>query len=129
MEVVAGEWRRSSELDTTGGPLTFHEGSKENAKWCQNPQYHVELADTLFDEELNMKVVVRRTDKKNPTTGANANDKSDTPVGLVICKTEFLEDSLPVSKKDMNKGPRKNAFGEVFDYDFLHFEIRKELNL
>mmetsp|Transcript_31078 Transcript_31078/g.31618 ORF Transcript_31078/g.31618 Transcript_31078/m.31618 type:complete len:912 (+) Transcript_31078:48-2783(+) len=119
-EMVVGEWRRSSESDTTGGPMKLPvNGKKENPKWCQNPQYHLELTDPFIDQELNIKLVIKRTDKHSAgktalqTATAGAAEKAEPHIGFVICKAEFIEDSEPLKKNAANKGPRKNAFGEV----------------
>lgn len=37
--------------------------SVENTKWCQNPQYHLEILDHYSREDVFLKVVLRRTDK------------------------------------------------------------------
>jgi hypothetical protein len=66
--VQSGEWRRVGDLDTTGGPLKI-EGSdgvlRENPKWCQNPQYHVEIADPFGKEEVFLKIVLKRSEHKS----------------------------------------------------------------
>ena len=46
MHTMHGEWKRIRDKDSTGGNLTYNptDGTvKENAKFCQNPQYHIEL--------------------------------------------------------------------------------------
>jgi len=116
-DLISGEWRRSAETDTTGGPFTLAGGV--NPKWCQNPQYHFELTDAYADQELNIKLVIKRTDKHNAGKAAlqaaasGAADKADTHVGLYVCRAEFLEDSQPKAKNAGKKEPRKNALGEV----------------
>ena len=122
---LSGEWRRIGDIDSTGGPLTLthSDGSlKENPKWCQNPQFHVELADPYGKDEVYLKVVVRRTDHRNqggrssgpPKTGAHAaaeQKKLDATVGVVITKAELLEDpSVKAKKKNQ---PKQNVMGEV----------------
>ena len=55
------------DMDTTGGPLKLLQSDgthKYNAKWCQNPQYHVEIADPYGKEEVYLKIVVKRTDSQ-----------------------------------------------------------------
>jgi hypothetical protein len=44
---LRGDWRRVGDLDSTGGPLKISHSDgtpRENPKWCQNPQFHVEIA-------------------------------------------------------------------------------------
>lgn len=116
-QVISGEWRRSSDIDSTGGPLYLPPGSKkENSKWCQNPQILLKMSDQISREEIHMKIVVRRTDKpvsSKSAVGVTA-DKAEAHVGLVACMADYLEDKTPDSKKG-NKahGPKKNAFGEI----------------
>eukprot|EP01041_Mallomonas_annulata_P009253 gene9253-19209_t len=116
LENVVGEWRRSSDNDTTGGPPFLPvDSKKENPKWCQNPQYQLELTDPFVDEQIHMKIVLRRTDKNTAPkkeTAPGLAEKAEAHVGIVLCKAAYLEDSLPVKKGHCNKGPRKNAFGE-----------------
>lgn len=126
-----GDWHRSHDTDSTGGPLRFHVDGKlrENSKWCQNPQYHVELQDLFSKEEVKMKIVVRRTDKgahgmhhrvvpnaahiSGAATDPAARDanKNDVMVGVTVCRATCLEDS--VLKNKMKKQPRLSAVGEV----------------
>ena len=121
-EVLIGEWRRSGDSDTTGGPLTvFVDGQeKENPKWCQNPQIHFQVRDPYSDEELHIKIVAKRTDKlaaqKNALAsgaGGLGGDKTEAKIGLVVCKAEYLEDRRPTKSGTHSHGPRKNAYGEV----------------
>ena len=62
--VQSGSWTK----DSAGGSLriTVDGQHRENNKWCQNPQYHFNLANIFNKEELHLKIVVRRTDL-NPT--------------------------------------------------------------
>ena len=41
-QYLHGSWDRTSDRDTAGGPLRLvdeNKGVKNNPKWCQNPQY------------------------------------------------------------------------------------------
>lgn len=41
-QYLHGSWDRTSDRDTAGGPLRLvdeNKGIKNNPKWCQNPQY------------------------------------------------------------------------------------------
>jgi len=138
-QTFTGEWRRTGDLDTTGGPpLIAPEragptgalqdgvvvgGAKsdimvENPKWCQNPQYHLEILDPYAKDDIHLKIVVRRTDRPDANTrrgqqsmiGNIAELKADMTVGLVIAKANTLEDLTP--QKQGKKGPRQNALGE-----------------
>lgn len=128
-QVLSGEWRHSgkgdSEIDTRGGALlhtSIETGvivSTENSKWCQNPQYHLEILDPYAKEEIYLKIVLRRTDKA-PTASTGPGHRastvgaaqSDVTVGLVVVKADCLEDQQTKKKKG---GPRQNAMGEVSD--------------
>lgn len=139
-QCLNSEWTRAGDMDTTGGPLLItSSGSasgvgqeksstgatrKENSKWCQNPQFYVELLNSVAVDDVHMKVVVRRTDKgaqgthKSMTTGGNAggggdssSKSSDATVGLVICKADVEEEGNV--KNNRKKGPKQNAMGEV----------------
>ncbi len=119
--LVSGEWRKVGDLDTTGGPLrSVHtDGThKENSKWCQNPQYHLALADHFSKEEVFLKVVLRRTDntrtkgsKQQNAASAADQKKLDATVGLVVCKAEQLDD--PTASKIKKRQPRQNKLGEL----------------
>ena len=83
----------------------------ENHKWCQNPQYHLQIIDPFAKAEIFLKVVLRRRDKP---VGENVRrsmlaDKAELNVGLVIAKADALEDEAPQRQK---KGPRQNALGQ-----------------
>lgn len=120
--VMSGEWRRVGDIDSTGGALkiTGSDGTvKDNPKWCQNPQFHLELADPYGKEEVFLKVVVRRTDTRNAGRvlnpkgqGAHEQKKLDATVGVVITKAELLEDPATKAKKK-KKQPKQNLMGEV----------------
>ena len=123
--VLPGEWRRVGDMDSTGGALkiTGSDGVvRDNPKWSQNPQYHIEVADPFGKDELYLKVVLRRTDHRNAaahgkgghrnTTTHDAHDqkKMDALVGLTICKADVLVQDGPKHKK---KPPKQNVMGEV----------------
>lgn len=121
---LTGDWHRSHDADTTGGPLTYKVDNavQENSKWCQNPQFHLELKDLFSRDELKIKIVVRRTDTKAGGTshyrgsfnGAGAgNDKGyhESFVGLTVCRSDCIEQN--VLKNKLKKQPRLSAVGEV----------------
>jgi len=126
-QILSGEWRRTGDLDTTGGPthLTVESVTSVNTKWCQNPQFHLEVIDPFAHDEIHLKLVLRRTDKGATAGGGGGagggagghrgtmlggqQEKTEVNVGLVITKAETLEDSAPQRKK---AGPRQNALGE-----------------
>jgi hypothetical protein len=120
--VESGEWRRVGDLDTAGGPLTLPQADgtvKENPKWCQNPQYHVQLVNPYGKEEVYLKVVVRRTEghKSNNRNNQKSNyqqsledKKQNATVGLVVVKADVLDENPAKSRK---KQPRQNKLGEV----------------
>lgn len=84
----------------------------ENNKWCQNPQYHLEIIDPFAKEDIFLKVVARRKDKGTadgqPVRRSMMQSK-EPAVGLVISKADALEDLAPQRQK---KGPRQNALGQ-----------------
>jgi hypothetical protein len=85
--------------------------SVENTKWCQNPQYHLEILDHYSREEVFLKVVLRRTDKASEEKKRNTIiGQPDMTLGLAITKADALED-LEV-QKSVKKGPRQNAMGQ-----------------
>lgn len=124
----AGEWTKSSSLDTTGGPPRILSGGDEanpppssasrrhlvdNSKWCQNSQFHVRLDDTEGDQDdVYLKIVLRRTDRAatRQTTTAHGHNQ-DCFVGFVVCKPEMLEEQA-ATKSKLGK-PRVNPFGDV----------------
>ena len=131
--VQSGEWRRVGDMDSTGGPLMTVNSSgvhKDNPKWCQNPQYHIEVADPFGKEEMYLKIVLRRTDHKqraNSKSGhrtSNVHDshhdakKLEAHVGLVICKADQLDESGTKHKK---KPPKQNVMGEVSGKNLLFY--------
>lgn len=129
--VEAGEWRRVGDLDTTGGPLTVASADgthKENPKWCQNPQYHLQMADPFGREEVYLKIVLRRTEhhKSNNRSHAQKSNfqqsledkKQNAAVGLVICKADVLDENPSKTRK---KQPRQNKLGEVFYFFRVSF--------
>ena len=103
-------------MDTTGGPpvLTLDGGMKKvNSKWCQNPQYHIEVLDPYGKDELHMKITLKRSDKggTKPTGGGLGSEKQESTVGLVVCKATALEDANRHNARRLK--PRENALGEV----------------
>jgi len=110
VHVKKGDWRKTADLDTTGGrPFETKDNKvKENTKWCQNPQYHLEVADPFSNAEIHLKVIVRKTNKEKAVkSGAT---ESDVNVGIVICKADCLEDNDQRARK---KKPRQNPMGEL----------------
>jgi hypothetical protein len=135
--VLPGEWRRVGDMDSTGGPLRIQHGDgafRDNPKWCQNPQYHIEVADPFGKDEMYLKIVLKRTDhraaahkgghRNTAAHDSHAHDqkKLDAHVGLVICKADQLQDDGPKHKK---KPPKQNVMGEVssllHEFHFLFF--------
>lgn len=122
---IKGEWRRVGDLDTTGGALkiTHSDGHiRENPKWCQNPQYHLEIADPHGKDEMYLKICLRRTDKSSSRnsggkSGGSEQKKQDATIGITITKAEVLEDP---SKRVKSKQPKQNIMGEVI---FSHFNL------
>lgn len=127
--VLPGEWRRVGDMDSTGGALRIQHSDgawRDNPKWCQNPQYHLEIADPFGKEEVYLKVVLKRTDHRaaghkshrGGGGGGGGHDahsqhdqkKLDAHVGLVICKADQLVEEGPKYKK---KPPKQNVMGEV----------------
>jgi hypothetical protein len=117
--VHAGEWKRIGDLDTTGGPPTIlaTDGTqKDNPKWCQNPQYHLQIVDQYGKEEVYLKIVLRKIEGKhgsarvNQKSSSTDDKKASATVGLVICKAEVLDEG----NIKIKKAPRQNKLGEVF---------------
>jgi hypothetical protein len=128
--VETGEWRRVGDLDTTGGPLTITQPDgthKENSKWCQNPQYHIQMANPFGREEVYLKIVLRRTEHHKTNNRAHAqknfqqsleDKKLNATCGLVLCKADVLDENPTKTRK---KQPRQNKLGEVRFLDcFYH---------
>jgi hypothetical protein len=136
-QVLSGDWRvvtkGGAELDSRGGALmtqpaavdatsSGHPSSsahalQPNSRWCQNPQFHLEVLDPYSKEELHLKIVLRRTDKgaSAASTGHRGSVSStaagaEINVGLVVCRADCLEDTQTKKKAG---GPRQNALGEV----------------
>mmetsp|Transcript_2083 Transcript_2083/g.3669 ORF Transcript_2083/g.3669 Transcript_2083/m.3669 type:complete len:480 (-) Transcript_2083:295-1734(-) len=154
--VMRGDWRRVGDLDSTGGPLKILHASdgtyRDNPKWCQNPQFHVEIADPFGKEEMYLKVVVRRIDNRKDAqnskgghrasnahehhhhhgssnaAGGSSNDtkRSDANVGLVICKAQLLDESHKGGKK---KPPRQNILGELLPNKMSSLKKHKNQNV
>ena len=135
----SGDWRRTQEVDTTGGPWQLlqdvtkpvkkdakedaeREGTappktrqvlKENTKWCQNPQFHVELENPYSKDDIYMKIIVRKSEAPK---GRGGDTKTDATVGAVVCKASFLEDVVVAAKNRRKNGPRQNAMGEIIPF-------------
>lgn len=123
---IVSEWKRVGDLDTTGGPPSILQADgtkKDNPKFCQNPQYHLQIANPYGKDEVYLKVVVRKQDhrqghssKSNSKSGSSANNAAadekrlNAMVGLVVSKAEVLDETAGKSKK---KQPRQNKLGEV----------------
>jgi hypothetical protein len=116
------DWHRSHDMDTTGGPLKVSHDNvhKENSKWCQNPQFHLELQDLFSKDDLKLKIVVRRTDKVQASntvhrgignTGVNGDKLHESFIGMVVCRSDCLQEN--VLKNKLKKQPRVSAVGEV----------------
>ncbi len=128
MKSYTGEWRRAGDLDTTGGAPTIVSDTglkKVNSKWCQNPQFHIELADKYGQHELHLKITLKRSDKaiagqalsKVPAAPLGG-EKQEATVGLVVCKATVVEDKSAVAAR--RGKPRENALGEVSCSALLH---------
>ncbi len=126
--LVDGSWNRSGDLDSTGGALRsrVEDSTKtiENIKWCQNPQFHLEVADPYGHDEIFLKIVLRRTDRgahqghgAKGGGGGGENKAVDVTVGMVVCKADCLEDNSAMRKKNQ---PRTNALGEVISFSLFH---------
>ena len=130
-----GGWTKTGDVDTTGGPLATKKENifKQNAKWCQNPQYHLEMTNPFSKEEVYLKIVLRRYDresnplKKNnsekvmktikqsvmtPTTPGGAGFDKDVNLGMVIARAECLEEAKAEASR-RKRQPRENIFGEI----------------
>jgi len=110
VHVKKGEWRKSADIDTTGGrPFESKDNKvKENTKWCQNPQYHLEVADPFSNAEIHLKIVVRKTNKEKIGKAGAAD--ADVNIGIIVCKADCLEDNDQRARK---KKPRQNPMGEL----------------
>jgi len=109
---LEGSWKRSPTQDTAGGPPAIVDkesktGKRDNPRWSQNPQFHLNLVDKFSRKDVHLKVVLRRTDKPAKTAKGSAPET----ISFVICKADCLEDAQPLRKK--GGGPRQNALGEV----------------
>lgn len=135
--VEKGEWRRVGEIDTTGGPPTQSQAdgvAKDNPKWCQNPQYHLQITDPFGKDDIFLKIVLRRTEnnsrKGKAASGSAAQaveqKKSEATLGLVICKASILEDNLP---KALKKAPRQNKLGEPIPLKASSLKKRRDPDL
>lgn len=117
VERIFGEWKRSNDADSAGGPpLQSHaietdgtESSKltlENARWGQNPQILVTLKKQQSKESVHLKFVLRKTDK----SGQPTYEKCDQKISFVVCRPDFLRE---VNMKKKKAGAvRENALGK-----------------
>ena len=96
---------------------------KDNTKWCQNPQFHVELENPYSKDDIYMKIIVRKVE---PPKGRGADVKTDATVGAVICRASYLEDAAVALKNRRKKGPRQNAMGEIIP--FKESSLKKKKN-
>lgn len=101
----------AGDADGTGGAAISTVVTIENNKWCQNPQYHLEIIDPFAKEDIFLKVVARRKDKATADQPVRRSviQVKEPSVGLVIAKADALEDLAPQRQK---KGPRQNALGQ-----------------
>lgn len=111
---------------------------KENPKWSQNPQFHIQLNQIYGNtEEVYLKIVVRKHESSHHHSklhkqksaansggfgsssgnaasggGNNAGDekKANATIGLTVVKADVYEENASKSKK---KVPRQNKLGEV----------------
>eukprot|EP00752_Nemacystus_decipiens_P004063 g3721.t1 len=101
-----GSWDRTSDRDTAGGPLRLvdeHKGVKNNPKWCQNPQYLLNIPARAEYESVDVKLVLRRQSdgshvRSKDTSGTKPRRTSLTHnalTGLVICKAKSQEEGMP----------------------------------
>jgi hypothetical protein len=129
---VSGEWKRVGDLDTTGGPphVVQSDGSKkDNPKFCQNPQYHLQIMNPYGKDEIYLKIVLRKHEHRHSSkhhsssskhgsggtnSGSNAaaseEKRANATMGLVVCKADVLDENVSKGKK---KAPRQNKLGEV----------------
>ncbi|CAN0393668.1 unnamed protein product, partial [Ectocarpus sp. 12 AP-2014] len=116
-----GSWDRTSDRDTAGGPLRLvdeNKGVKNNPKWCQNPQYLLNIPARAQYESVDVKLVLRRQGdgshaRGKETSGTKPRRTSLTHnalTGLVICKAKRAEDGAP--RRRQTNAPRVNALGE-----------------
>ena len=117
-EKMYAEWKKSTELDLCGGPLflsssdeIIQEGVEakkiliENSRWGQNPQIHFKVKNITSKEPVNIKFVLRKTDK----SGAVSHEKSDHAISFIVCKPEFVREVN--LKKKKSGSVRENALG------------------
>ncbi|CAM9797164.1 unnamed protein product [Pylaiella littoralis] len=116
-----GSWDRTSDRDTAGGPLRLvdeNKGVKNNPKWCQNPQYLLNIPARAQYESVDVKVVLRRQGDGSHVRGKEASGTKprrmslthNALTGLVICKAKGPEEGLPRGRHVA--APRANALGE-----------------
>jgi len=121
-------------LLNNGSSRHHHHPIKENSKWSQNPQYHIQLNQLYGNtDEVYLKIVLRKHDSSHHTklhkqktggTGGSSNNnnnansannnadekKANATIGLTVTKADVYEENPSKSKK---KVPRQNKLGEV----------------
>eukprot|EP00903_Cladosiphon_okamuranus_P016865 g15549.t2 len=115
-----GSWDRTSDRDTAGGPLRLvdeNKGVKNNPKWCQNPQYLLNIPARAQYESVDVKLVLRRQSdgsharsKESGTKPRRMSLTHNALTGLVICKAKSQEEGM-LRRKHVT-APRVNALGE-----------------
>ena len=107
---LAGKWQKEGERSSAGGPLRMGLTSgAENASWCQNPQYWIQLqAPTQVSTSIN--ITVRKTGKstglKSPNKAKEASKNRSQSIGLTV-----LKPTLVVNTKK-KAGGKTNFLGE-----------------
>jgi len=140
---LPGSWDKVSERDTSGGPLRIYDEKlkawKENAKWCQNPQFLLTTTKprTAYDDDsgvksIDIKIVIRRTDSKGKKgaggTGVASSKRASrddgvrksssvaaekpTAIGVVVCKAPMSDsDAKLASQRRKQQDAKVNALG------------------
>lgn len=129
---IRGDWHRSHDVDSTGGPRFLKHDSKnlENPKWCQNPQFHLTLEDVKAKTLVTLKIVIKRVDKHSTSSNMHSSSMMNTSIGsmnqstrkahalenvtigLTICRPSSHEETIPKSYKSKTE-PKTNALGQV----------------
>ena len=110
-----GAWVVGEELDTAGGPMLLPGTGKENLKFCQNPQYVINIPPSK--DRVSLKVVVKRTDKHGVVKGKR--EGKTNYAGLVLVKP----DPPPASGKKRRE-KITNFMGEPLT---LHARVEEKL--